>query len=289
MASDPSSSLPVKCKYLVVARMTVNASTKMKIAVLFLCHHIDEPSLAEYHNIRHSLEGLADCWILFHATTDKTPSLVPGPYVYSFTNESVARMKYARFVDSIVPGNAHFPVLRFFLDNRGYEYCWLLEYDVRFSGSWRQFFGHFANVSADFITCHLRKYADEPGWAWWRMEHPRQKIALSDRLRSFNPIYRISATALYHIDRMHREGWRGHDQVLIPTLLFHADFQIADFGGSGAFVPPLMQDKFYLDGPPNKSGSLSSGTVRFRPIFREPGTKENTLYHPVKDIRGSWG
>ena len=179
-------------------------------------------------------------------------------------------------------------LLQFFRDYSDYECYWLIEHDVRFSGDWTLLFDAFAHDDADFLSCHLRDYADEPNWPWWEpMSHPHRHIPLTKRLRSFNPIYRISPSALSHLDRMHRDGWRGHFEALIPTLLFHGRFRLGDFGGSGRFVLPEHRNKFYLESPQNDAGYLREGTMRWQPAFSESsqtrsGWEPNKLFHPVK-------
>ena len=55
-------------------------------------------------------------------------------------------------------------------------------------------------------------------------------------IRSFNPIFRISFDSLKHIDEMHSNGWKGHNEVLIPTLLHRKGFKIKDLDNNGNFV-----------------------------------------------------
>lgn len=66
------------------------------------------------------------------------------------------------------------------------------------------------------------------------------------KIRSFNPLFRISNEALRFIDQSLLQGWEGHYEVLLPTLLKTAGFSIAEFGGSGPYVLPGCENKFYL-------------------------------------------
>ena len=133
-----------------------------------------------------------------------------------------------------------------------------------------------------FITSHIRYYQEEPDWHWWGLKKESHEILLKHRLRSFNTIYRISSSALQFLIEKHQEGWKGHHEELIPSLLYSHGFQIHDFGGTGSFVAAEDKKRFYLDSPPDKKGRLKKGTMRFRPVFSKPGSKRMKLYHPVK-------
>jgi hypothetical protein len=258
----------------------------MSTVVLFLCHVRKSDAIAEWRRIQEAVKHTSDSMMLFHATSSLAAPLV-GADVYEFTDESLARLPYTRFSKSIVPGSAHFPLLQFFRDYSRYDFYWLIEYDVRFSGDWNRLFDSFAHNNADFLSCHLRDHTDEPKWVWWELSHPSKHIPVAKRLRSFNPIYRISQTALLYLDQMHRDGWRGHFEALIPTLLSHGGFRLGDFGGSGRFALPENRNKFYLEGRQDRAGSLQGGTMRWRPVFLGLHSTSaiwvpNMLFHPVK-------
>jgi hypothetical protein len=81
-----------------------------------------------------------------------------------------------------------------------------------------------------------------------------------------------------------RRGWRGHHEVLTPTLLYQNGFRLRDFGGDGSFVAPGEINAVYTS-LGSSSGCLSvHGTLRFRPSRLSPGLKSGMLYHPVKPI-----
>ena len=168
-----------------------------------------------------------------------------------------------------------------FSRDRKFSYYWLIEYDVRFSGDWEYFFRYFSGSAEDFLTSHIRSYAQEPDWFFWRVDHFDEKTDLAKALRSFNPIFRISYPALEYVYRMYLKGWTGIYEATIPTLLFHGNFTLRDFGGTGDFVLPQDINRFYLD---SSGCMLSDGkTMRYRPPHGSlSGYPENKLIHPVK-------
>jgi GT2 family glycosyltransferase len=183
----------------------------------------------------------------------------------------------------LIPGNTHFPLLKFYRENPGYEHYWVIEDDVRFSGDWALFFESFLTIPSDFITCNIRYWKEDPYWYWWNLKHPSKKVPLEKRLSSLNPIYRISNIALKFINMVLLDGWCGHHEVLLPTLLKYGGYQIADFAGNGKFVSPDIKTQFYSS---DKSGmgNILNYTMRSRPTFNTIGTELNKLYHPVKDF-----
>ena len=48
-----------------------------------------------------------------------------------------------------------------------YDYYWFLEYDVRFSGKWRDILALLSETSADLLCVHINKYADKENWSQW--------------------------------------------------------------------------------------------------------------------------
>jgi hypothetical protein len=254
----------------------------MNTAVLILCQNPGKEVLEEYHKIAEAVRGFAVPYLLLHSQGSSSMKSVNGAHCYPFTNQSLTNLPFPMFQNSVVPGSTHFPLLQFYRDNPEYHFYWIIEYDVKFSGDWRVFFQAFDGSHAAFLTSHIRPYAEEPQWCWWKLSHPKKRIALADRLRSFNPIYRISREAVSRLYEAHTDGWLGHFEVLMPTLLFHGGFPLEDFGGSGRFVAAENRERFYRDSPSNKDGYLHQGTMRFCPTFKEVGAETEKLYHPVK-------
>ena len=162
-----------------------------------------------------------------------------------------------------------------------YDYYWLIEYDVRFSGNWECFFRYFSDSQEDFLTSHIRRYAQEPDWSFWSLDHYDEKVDLAKALRSFNPIFRISYPALDYVYQMYLKGWTGIYETLIPTLLYQGNFTLRDFGGTGDFVLAQDINRFYLDS--SNCELLDGKTMRYRPSHTSlSGYPANKLVHPVK-------
>lgn len=245
----------------------------MKQAVLYLTNKSNEWTLSAFHALEQSLQGMADVYFAYHQQGDVLPvSLQNIENLFVFTSDVLNELGYTPIEKGkLVPGSNHFPLLKFFKENQCYDYYWLVEDDVRFSGDWKDFFDSFASSTSDFLSSVIETKAENPNWYWWTsLKVGNEVIAEEKLLKSFNPIYRLSSQALVCIDAHLRIGWMGHYEVLLPTLLYNKGFFLEDFGGEGTFVRPENNAKFYDD-----------TSMRIAPVL--PDDRKNYLFHPVKE------
>ena len=245
----------------------------MKQAVLYLTTKSNEWTLSAFHALEQSLQGMADVYFAYHQQGDVLPvSLQNVENQFVFTSDVLNELGYTPIEKGkLVPGSNHFPLLKFFKENQCYDYYWLVEDDVRFSGDWRDFFDSFASSTSDFLSSVIETKAENPNWYWWTSLKAGNEVITEEKLlKSFNPIYRLSSQALACIDAHLRIGWMGHYEVLLPTLLYNKGFLLEDFGGEGTFVRPENNAKFYDD-----------TTMRIAPVL--PDDRKNYLFHPVKE------
>jgi hypothetical protein len=183
-------------------------------------------------------------------------------------------------------GHTDLIALHFFNAHPTYERYWFLEYDIRFSGEWSEFFSCFQGSDADLLSTSIRRASTHPDWMHWpTLRVPPEVGALSDaeRLCNFMPIVRISRRGLQAIDAGYRAGWGGHCEVTWPTILHHAGLNIEDYGGDGEFVRSDNRNRFYTNTLTDRD--LSPGSVVFRPARIFPGFRRNRLWHPVKPLQ----
>ena len=245
----------------------------MKQAVLYLTTKSNEWTLSAFHALEQSLQGKADVYFAYHQQGDVLPvSLQNIENLFVFTSDVLNELGYTPIEKGkLVPGSNHFPLLKFYKENQGYDYYWLVEDDVRFSSEWKDFFGSFASCTSDFLSSVIETKAENPTWYWWTsLKTGNEVIAEEKLLKSFNPIYRLSRQALACIDAYLRIGWMGHYEVLLPTLLYNKGFLLEDFGGERTFVRPENNAKFYDD-----------TSMRIAPVL--PDDRKNYLFHPVKE------
>lgn len=236
-----------------------------------------------YEELELATRGMGVCQILHHRNNLSNEEGREAVKQYPFTNEILTELNYCPIGFSLLPGNNHFPLLKFFTENPGYDFYWIIEDDVRYNGNWQDFFEAFSSCEADFVATHIRTSQEVPFWYWWStLANPYVTITFNKRIRSFNPIYRISKAALAFLHKSLIQFWCGHHEVLIPTLLHNGGFTLVDMGGTGSFAPDTFKNRFYEAGKPDIKGELTTGTMRYRPAFDRVGEEKNKLYHPVK-------
>ncbi len=239
-----------------------------KQVFLIVTQEISKPVLKLYNRISAAVGNTSDVFILFHSKRNIVPKIPQGVKVDIFTNDILSSMGYTPIRSTLVPGSNHFPILKFFLEHPQYDHYWCIEDDVVFNGNWIDFFNSVP-FQYDFVTSHIRSYKDQPKWFWWNTYKVPGEESPEYTINSFNPTYRISASALSYIDQCLKKGYQGHHEVLLPSLLFKAGYQLADLGSVDNRITPHL--------------SLCTLTsMRWRPVFLRPGDKKNILYHPVK-------
>lgn len=281
---------PIKNLHLVdflQTKKSYDLRDKHKQVVLLATHIVNDFVIAKYRRMRKELDvGNYDVILLVNKYDDSDYS-VPKDVICFYTDcDSLNDLCYDPIEETLLPGSCHFPVLRFFLDNKRYSHYWFVEYDVEFTGEWNMLMNDCnENLSDyDFLSCHIERFdAKKNGnWTWWyRSNH--LGLDLRNCVKGFNPICRYSSRALAYLDLFQKAGNSAHSEVLITTSLYQAGFKIGDFGGQGEFVPESYKDKYYISNP----HACNDGTVRYRPVYKTEDSVstslKNKLYHPIKD------
>lgn len=258
----------------------------MRQAFLFLSCNLSNAAMNTFNEIysaTNSKKNTTD--ILYHQKDSDPKKKIENKDAFYFTDNILTDLNYKPLGEKLIPGNNHFPLLKFYKENPHYDYYWFIEDDVRYTGNWARFFEYFENFDKSFISSHIRRFTDDPDWPWWNTLVYNDKTLETEYLiRSFNPIYRISKEALSFIDQELLDGWQGHHEVLFPSLLSAAGFDLMDFGGRGEFVSQGNENKFYFGNyTQNSEIENIESTFRWRPIHEKIGQIPNKLYHPVKE------
>lgn len=247
------------------------ATTFQRQAFLILTQHVSPHVLKLHGKICEGVKARGDVFLLYHSRDGTVPEVPEGVSIVPFTNHVLSNSGYTPIRNTLIPGSNHFPVLQFFTGHPGYDHYWCIEDDVVFNGSWEFFFNRVSEAGEyDFVSSHIRRYADVPRWYWWNtLTLPDVPVKRELMVCSFNPIYRISARALAYIDQRLRNGCTGHHEVLLPTLLSLEGFSLADLATDENNFTPCLK-------------LCTLGTMRWQPVFFSVGRNKNSLYHPVK-------
>ena len=120
----------------------------------------------------------------------------------------------------------------------GTDDLWLVDDRVLWDGMEEQFHHCFDNCDADLLATEVRTYAEDPRWTWWSsLRAPGGVVPLSQCVAIFLPLVRLSQSAAQVILQGIEDGWMGHPEAVIPTLVKRAGLTIEDIGGTGSFTP----------------------------------------------------
>lgn len=248
----------------------------MRTVIIFLTHKSDEKILEQINKLHCEVMYNADFYVGYQF--DKTRLNLPiNIKKIPFTIEDLNSLGYYSWNYSLMDGNMHLILLKFFETHPQYDYYWLIEYDVRFNGNWETFFTYFERENADFASAHIETYSENPSWPRWNeYDIVNLPINKGDLLKSFNPIFRVSNKALSLLKTRALLGDKGHFEILLPTIFNYFNLKIIDFGGVGRYSNKQLPNLFYVN-------SYSICTHRFRPLFQERTMViPNMIYHPVK-------
>ncbi len=255
----------------------------MRQVFLYQTHFFHKEILDEFEGFAQGVQELGKAALLFHGSDERLSTTAWSDRVCQYSDEDLASLGYKTIRDRLSRGHSYFLLMRYFQQNPGHPFYWCVEYDVRYTGRWQDFFASFDDNHSDFLTSNVHPYHEMPDWHWWELEGPERPIQPPDKLRSFNPVFRLSRRALKYLHTALSNGWCGHYEVLLPTLLHRSGFTIEDFGGNGPFVSPDNIDRHYIAPEVTPRGRLSgSGTLRYRPEITGGERLPGKLYHPLK-------
>lgn len=251
--------------------------------LLFLCHHTRASALAALDKLRAECTHL-DVIPLFDQTQGALPLQdIPDARVVTCTEVTASLpypVKHRHHPGTFWPKNIDLPLMAFFQQEPDYDYYWVIEYDVRFTGHWQFFFSHFRHNTSDLLATTLFDHAIRPQWPHWKSLRSPVQIPLAERTRAILSFYRLSRAALQSLHEAYTRGWGGHYEVTIPTFLKHQGYTLEDLGGDGAYVAPENINRFYTNSPQNPG--LAPGTYVIRERQRQKKILPNKLYNPFK-------
>lgn len=257
-----------------------------KTIVFLQAHELGEETLRLFEALKSSKSRLFDVKIILN-DEGGSPLILSDSLneseIIRFRVSDLKSLGVPLLGDSIVPGGHHLPMLYASRLVSSYDYYWLMEYDVRFSGQWAMFFEYFENNTADLIGTHFAYYDSCPQWVWWKSMSTKFEVVNKEHwVRGFLPIMRLSRRAVKKTLIHQQKRWNGHPEAILPTLINYFGMTIMDIGGDGEFTHPDFRNLFYTSNASNQYGQILKGSFRYRPVHKKWGSQPNKLYHPVK-------
>jgi hypothetical protein len=132
---------------------------KMKREVILYYSHFCSPAVRrEVARLRNELDGRYDLFAVGYCRSAGALKGIDCVTALEYSAEDLIALPYPgkarRFDPDNFIGNADLVPMKFFLDRPGYDYYWIVEYDVRFSGGWSKL---FADLSSSARTCYARR------------------------------------------------------------------------------------------------------------------------------------
>jgi SAM-dependent methyltransferase len=203
------------------------------------------------------------------------------PNCWSYTHESLKAQGYrlldvAGFPVAMLHGGVcDVPLLAWCnSQNREFDFVWLIEYDIRYSGNWAEFlsldFG-----GADFVTSTLLREQDcKFQWVWWESLVTPDGV---DRWNTYCPVFRLSGRAICLMQELRTSPvWGGHAEAFLPTAILNAGFFV------GSYCDYTTPDSFRLWPPvipdPDRPGLL------WHP-FKSHLPEQDLLYRQAAQVR----
>ncbi len=265
--------------------------------LLFQTHELDARLERAFRRIVREAPAHFDCRVLMHlppgAPVPKRLANLPHHLVR--TNE-IRALPYPRKNAAQdwtgrpweLWGGGHVDLIPLYILRQAeFDFAWMVEYDVAFTGHWGRFFGAFEDSRADLLSAIIRTREDDPHWVCWP-SLPEGMVPPELATAHFPPIWRVSRRLVQAMDEAYAAGFNGHLEAAWPSLARARGMELEDFGGEGAFVRPSNRRRFYTSSPSTAvQFYLAPGTFFAKPAMYRPGQRKDTLYHPVKPWR--WG
>jgi hypothetical protein len=254
--------------------------------LLFLSHHTRPGAMGALRDMAEQCAGLFDITPVFDQTGGAYSLEKVGPTPRVVTAVALEQAlpyprKNAQHPGTLWPRNIDLPLMQAFVEAPDHPFYWLIEYDVRYSGFWPDFFRNFEDNDSDLLAMTVYDHAFRPGWAHWASFESPEPVPLSERVRATLSFYRLSNRAMDVLDAAYRRGVSGHYEVTIPTVLKGAGLTIEDVGGDGAYVKPGNRNRFYTNSP--GTPGLAPGTFVLHPEGMIEEKLPNMLWNPFKD------
>lgn len=144
--------------------------------------------------------------------------------------------------------------------------------------------------SSDFLGTVVRSYESDPDWTWWKdLRAPMGLDPLEFGIAALIPLIRLSRQACTAILDGMDEGWSGHPEALLPTLVHRAGLKIEDVGGCGGFTPPERIGRWYDHRTWHWQGPVEhvSGMLHYPVPLRMKKLAEGRLKGPMSSLKNN--
>ena len=231
--------------------VSLNSEEKTQDVVLYRARRADPLVVREVRRLRSELPDVHVRIVSYQIDYQGSGA---GSAHYVYGKSALEGLPYSRKIGQTdwisLTGCHDLPVLQFWLQNPDYSNYWIIEDDVRYSGSWQDLFGDLNKSDADLLMAVVQDFGENPSWGWWpKLVGPDGAIDERMRLRGFTPFCRLSNRLLCAVHEGYSVGWAGHFEAVWPSIARAAGFLVEDIGGQGRYTPESRRGKHYWNSP----------------------------------------
>jgi hypothetical protein len=262
-------------------------------AVVFLTHRNSERIYRHFTRLKHELRHTMPVFLCLHRPRPDLPDPPFRPDIVVSVEDGAAALPvrhaemqrantgYMSFNDLACMPALLSPRLAEF------DHCWLIEYDVDFSGDWKTFFEWAAASKADLIGFDFSLRPHSLAWVHWKRFAVPETVSPQAAMRGLFCLARFSRRFLEAYQAELRDpAWAGMTEALYPTVARHRGLSIATYGSLDSCPGVLSIGDEYSD----RADLVRKRLFNSRPIqgnsyFHEAPeefTRRNYLFHPIK-------
>ena len=177
----------------VFVRDKTNISGKSQL-ILYVSHIINDETLWRYRKLRDDVKPLGiDVLWCFNNKNDMVR--IPDDIAIEMASDdailSANEFLFKAHNKPLVWSVPAYFLMKTFEKHPEYDYIWLVEYDVCYSGDWKNFFERMNKIPHDFICEKLTSRYASSKWCWWSSSR-MYGVHWKNMFKSLNCISRVS-------------------------------------------------------------------------------------------------
>ena len=234
---------------------------KNKNCILLVTHRQDEDILRYILHLANASEGIMDFYVLFDSSNSKPHfSAMPNVNVYEYNSKELDGFFFA---DNRLLPNALVALLDF-AKNKHYDHYLVMEFDIILNGHYGDFIKKI-NLIDDIDYIHIGYDSEGASENHWPIQYikdnPFRKLYFA-----WCHIFYISHIFLMDVKQFMSKNNSFHYEFLLPTMAYNGNYMVKQFESMGYQF------------------NVSWGPVdKYETIYKECA-RENTFYHPIKDL-----
>jgi hypothetical protein len=190
-----------------------------------MSHSLNEVTLARFKQCQAELAEAFDVFLVLSEPLQAEVQKRGLQNAVCLTRGQIFPPEYGRkaATQSIKPGNADLILLAFWHQYPGYEYYWVMEFDVYTPRGLSQLVKLDQGSQTDLVGTYLRLRRHHASWDnWGSLEAGPLRVKGADiammATACFLPLSRYSAQVLDTLDWSYQHGWVGHHEATIATV-----------------------------------------------------------------------